>query len=55
MPGPRLSADPSIRRQDSPHSEDLHAREKASELLNFSETFQTIAGETYILVNYYCH
>ncbi|XP_034039744.1 homeobox protein GBX-1 [Thalassophryne amazonica] len=47
LPGPRLSAaDPGARRQDSPHSEELHGRDKSSELLNFSETFQTISGET---------
>lgn len=46
LPGPRLSAaDPGARRQESPHSEELHSREKGSELLNFSETFQTISGE----------
>ncbi|MBN3316175.1 GBX1 protein, partial [Atractosteus spatula] len=46
IPGPRLSADPGVRRQESPHAEDLPARDKSSELLNFSETFQTITGET---------
>ncbi|XP_041660043.1 homeobox protein GBX-1 [Cheilinus undulatus] len=47
LPGPRLSAaDPGARRQESPHSEELHSRDKSSELLNFSETFQTISGET---------
>ncbi|XP_019734380.1 homeobox protein GBX-1 [Hippocampus comes] len=47
LPGPRLSAaEPGARRQESPHSEELHGREKSSELLNFSETFQTISGET---------
>lgn len=46
LPGPRLSAaDPGARRQESPHSEELHSRDKGSELLNFSETFQTISGE----------
>lgn len=43
--GPRLSADAAIGRQESPH-EELHARDKAAELLNFSETFQTVAGES---------
>ncbi|KAK2855380.1 hypothetical protein Q7C36_007249 [Tachysurus vachellii] len=43
--GPRLNADAAIGRQESPH-EELHARDKAAELLNFSETFQTVAGET---------
>lgn len=42
--GPRLNADAAIGRQESPH-EELHARDKA-ELLNFSETFQTVAGES---------
>ncbi|XP_078121181.1 homeobox protein GBX-1 [Sander vitreus] len=47
LPGPRLSAaDPAARRQESPHSDELHSRDKGSELLNFSETFQTISGET---------
>ncbi|KPP73011.1 hypothetical protein Z043_107940, partial [Scleropages formosus] len=46
MPGPRLSADPGARRQESPQSEELLARDKGSELLNFSESFQSIAGET---------
>ncbi|XP_056453507.1 homeobox protein GBX-1-like [Gadus chalcogrammus] len=48
LPGPRLGAvDPGSRRQGSPLEEDLHARDKAREdLLNFSETFQTISGET---------
>ncbi|XP_038819157.1 homeobox protein GBX-1-like [Salvelinus namaycush] len=46
LPGPRLSADPGTRRQESPHSDDLHGRDKGSDLLNFSETFQTIPGET---------
>uniref|UniRef100_A0A3Q3X1R3 Homeobox domain-containing protein n=1 Tax=Mola mola TaxID=94237 RepID=A0A3Q3X1R3_MOLML len=47
LPGPRLSAaDPGARRQESPHSEELHGRDKGSELLNFSEGFQTISGET---------
>ncbi|CAM9329836.1 unnamed protein product [Lampetra planeri] len=31
---------------ESPHPEELLSREKSSELLNFSETFQTISGET---------
>uniref|UniRef100_A0A672GM39 Homeobox domain-containing protein n=1 Tax=Salarias fasciatus TaxID=181472 RepID=A0A672GM39_SALFA len=45
LPGPRLSAaDPGARRQDSPHPEELHGRDKSSELLNFSETFHH--GET---------
>lgn len=45
LPGPRLSAaDPGARRQESPHSEELHSRDKSSEMLNFSETFQTISG-----------
>ncbi|KAF7708093.1 homeobox protein GBX-1 [Silurus meridionalis] len=44
--GPRLSADAAIGRQESPH-EELHARDKAAaELLNFSETFHGVAGET---------
>lgn len=43
--GPRLSADAAIGRQESPH-EELHARDKAAELLNFSETFQSVAGES---------
>ncbi|XP_031149918.1 homeobox protein GBX-1 [Sander lucioperca] len=47
LPGPRLSAaDPAARRQESPHSDELHSRDKGSDLLNFSETFQTISGET---------
>ncbi|KAF6727385.1 Homeobox protein GBX-1 [Oryzias melastigma] len=47
LPGPRLSAaDPGARRQESPHTDELHSRDKAQELLNFSETFQTISGET---------
>ncbi|XP_070989626.1 homeobox protein GBX-1-like [Oncorhynchus clarkii lewisi] len=46
LPGPRLSADPGTRRQESPHSDDLHGRDKGSDLLNFSETFQTMPGET---------
>ncbi|XP_069013648.1 homeobox protein GBX-1 [Embiotoca jacksoni] len=47
LPGPRLSAaDPGARRQESPHSDEVHSRDKGSELLNFSETFQTISGET---------
>lgn len=46
LPGPRLSAaDPGARRQESPHPEELHSRDKSSELLNFSETFQTISGK----------
>lgn len=46
LPGPRLSAaDPGARRQESPHSDELHSRDKGSELLNFSETFQTISGK----------
>lgn len=49
LPGPRLSADPGTRRQESPHSEDLHVRDKGSELLNFSETFQTISGTFFLL------
>lgn len=44
LTGPRLSADAAIGRQESPH-EELHARDKAAELLNFSESFQTVAGE----------
>ncbi|KAF3699439.1 Homeobox protein GBX-1 Gastrulation and brain-specific homeobox protein 1 [Channa argus] len=47
LPGPRISAaDPGARRQESPHTEELHSRDKGTELLNFSETFQTISGET---------
>ncbi|XP_077580563.1 homeobox protein GBX-1 [Stigmatopora nigra] len=47
LPGPRLSAaEQAARRQESPHSDDLHGREKSSELINFSETFHTISGET---------
>uniref|UniRef100_A0A8C5EVW1 Homeobox protein GBX-1-like n=1 Tax=Gouania willdenowi TaxID=441366 RepID=A0A8C5EVW1_GOUWI len=47
LPGPRLSAtDPAGRRQESPQSEELHGRDKSSELLHFSDTFQTISGET---------
>ncbi|XP_061777109.1 homeobox protein GBX-1 [Nerophis ophidion] len=48
LPGPRRSSagDPGARRQESPHSEELHGREKGSELLNFSESYQTISGET---------
>ncbi|XP_061587126.1 homeobox protein GBX-1 [Cololabis saira] len=47
LPGPRLSAaEPGARRQESPLSDELHGRDKSSELLNFSETFQTISGET---------
>uniref|UniRef100_A0A8C6UAV1 Gastrulation brain homeobox 1 n=1 Tax=Neogobius melanostomus TaxID=47308 RepID=A0A8C6UAV1_9GOBI len=48
LPGPRLSAaEPGARRQgDSPHRDEGHGREKGSELLNFSDTFQTISGET---------
>ncbi|XP_053738569.1 homeobox protein GBX-1 [Synchiropus splendidus] len=47
LPGPRLSAaEPGARRQESPQSEELHGRDKGSELLNFSETFHTISGET---------
>ncbi|KAG7252093.1 hypothetical protein CRUP_027347 [Coryphaenoides rupestris] len=48
LPGPRLSAvEPGGRRpQGSPHSDDLHAaRDKGTDLLNFSETFQTISGD----------
>lgn len=46
LPGPRLSAaDPGARRQESPHTDELHSRDKAQELLNFSETFQTISGK----------
>lgn len=48
LPGPRLSAvDPGARRQESPHTDELHSRDKGSEMLNFSETFQTISGELY--------
>ncbi|XP_034411921.1 homeobox protein GBX-1 [Cyclopterus lumpus] len=47
LPGPRVSAaDPGARRQESPHSDERHSRDKGSERLNFSETFQTISGET---------
>ncbi|KAM9789670.1 homeobox protein GBX-1 [Neosynchiropus ocellatus] len=47
LPGPRLSAaEPGARRQESPPSEELQGRDKGSELLNFSETFHTISGET---------
>ncbi|XP_030625910.1 homeobox protein GBX-1 [Chanos chanos] len=46
MPGPRISADPVIRRQESPHGDDLHVKDKDTELLNFTETFQTVTGET---------
>ncbi|AWP03949.1 putative homeobox protein GBX-1 [Scophthalmus maximus] len=47
LPGPRLSAaDPGARRQESPHSDEPHSRDKGSELLSFSETYQTISGET---------
>lgn len=46
LPGPRLSAaDSGSRRQESPHGDELHGRDKGSEMLNFSETFQTISGE----------
>lgn len=49
LPGPRLSAaDPGARRQESPHTDELHSRDKGSEMLNFSETFQTISGELYL-------
>lgn len=55
LPGPRLSAaDPGARRQESPHSEELHSRDKGSELLNFSETFQTISGKLG-LITYLCY
>lgn len=48
LPGPRLSAaDPGARRQESPHTDELHSRDKGSDMLNFSETFQTISGELY--------
>ncbi len=41
MPGPRLGADGTgMNRQESPHDE-----LKGSELLNFTETFQAVAGE----------
>lgn len=41
MPGPRLSADGTgMNRQESPHDE-----LKGSELLNFTETFQAVAGK----------
>ncbi|KAK7945507.1 hypothetical protein WMY93_001235 [Mugilogobius chulae] len=48
LPGPRLSAaEPGARRQeDSPHRDAEHGRDKGAELLNFSDTFQTISGET---------
>ncbi|CAF98452.1 unnamed protein product, partial [Tetraodon nigroviridis] len=47
LPGPRLSAvDPGARRQESPHTDELHSRDKGSEMLNFSETFQTISDQT---------
>ncbi|MBN3286018.1 GBX1 protein, partial [Polyodon spathula] len=46
LPGPRLTADLTGRRQKSPESDELSARDKTSELLNFSETFETITGET---------
>lgn len=46
LPGPRLSAaDSGARRQESPHSDERHSRDKGSERLNFSETFQTISGK----------
>lgn len=49
LPGPRLSAaDPGARRQESPHTDELHSRDKGSEMLNFSETFQTISGEQHV-------
>lgn len=55
LPGPRLSAaDPGARRQESPHSEELHSRDKGSELLNFSETFQTISGKLSLITYLYC-
>ncbi|XP_067291050.1 homeobox protein GBX-1 [Pseudorasbora parva] len=42
IPGPRLGADGTgMNRQESPHDE-----LKGSELLNFTETFQAVAGET---------
>ncbi|XP_061549199.1 homeobox protein GBX-1 [Phycodurus eques] len=34
------------RRQSPPHSDDLRSRDKRADLLNFSETFQAISGET---------
>ncbi|XP_061696391.1 homeobox protein GBX-1 [Syngnathoides biaculeatus] len=48
LPGPRLSAaEPGARTHESPlHSDELRGRDKSSDLLNFSETFQAISGET---------
>lgn len=59
LPGPRLSAaDPGSRRQESPHSDELHSRDKGSDMINFSETFQTISGKlgllTYLWNNLLC-
>lgn len=54
LPGPRLSAvDPGARRQESPHTDELHSRDKGSEMLNFSETFQTISGELYVSTSWW--
>lgn len=54
LPGPRLSAaDPGARRQESPHSDELHSRDKGSELLNFSETFQTISGKRGLITHFW--
>ncbi|KAL6489181.1 hypothetical protein MHYP_G00029220 [Metynnis hypsauchen] len=44
--GARLSAEPPNSGRESPREELLHHRDKSAELLNFSQTFQAVAGET---------
>ncbi|KAJ3595091.1 hypothetical protein NHX12_004396 [Muraenolepis orangiensis] len=47
LPGPRLSAvEPGSRLRRSEGRDELHPEDKAADLLNFSDTFHTISGET---------
>ncbi|XP_043923530.1 homeobox protein GBX-1 [Protopterus annectens] len=46
LPAPRTNPDPSSRRQETPESDDLGAsRDKLSEQLHFSESFQSLTGD----------
>ncbi|XP_006007160.1 homeobox protein GBX-1 [Latimeria chalumnae] len=45
LPGPRANPDQTPRRLELPDSEDIPARDKTSEHLHFSDSFQTITGE----------
>ncbi|XP_067830903.1 homeobox protein GBX-1 [Heptranchias perlo] len=45
LPVPRTNPEPSARRHDSTEPEDLAVREKAAELLHFTESYQSLTGD----------